>query len=170
MSYVILQLAVTLDGFIAKKDGSVDFLNDIEPNFADTFNQFIEDIDVIVMGRSTYNQMISFGEIPYQDKRIFVLTTKHLESKYNHIEFINSNVNTLIEKTEGNIWLFGGANVIKQFIDNDLIDEMQLFIVPHILGEGIPLFLDNKGMKNLKLIRSENYGNNVFLIYRKQKH
>ena len=169
MSYVVLQLALTLDGYIAKKDGNVDFLEMVNPLFENEFNIFIKSVETIIMGRGTYEKMLEFGEIPFPDKLIYVLTSKPLTSSNKNIIFTNEDITLLVKKTKNKIWLFGGSKVIQSFVDLDLIDEFQLYIVPIILGDGIPLFLNNKGLKNLELIKHEQYNDDLLLIYRKRK-
>lgn len=167
MSYVILQLALSLDGYIAREDGSVDFLKNINPDFTETFERFVSSIDTIVMGRKTYQKMLEYGDVPFKDKTIYVLTTKDMTASESNIIFVDDNVNNFMKKAMGKMWLFGGANVIRQFVNADLIDEMQLYIVPQILGKGIPLFLENNGLDNLTLKEAKAYGNDVFLQYKK---
>jgi len=167
MSYVILQLALSLDGYIAREDGSVDFLKNINPDFTETFERFVSSIDTIVMGRKTYQKMLEYGDVPFKDKTIYVLTTKNMKASESNIIFVNDNVNNFMKKETGKMWLFGGADVIRQFVNADLIDEMQLYIVPQILGKGIPLFLENSGLENLTLKEVKAYGNDVFLKYKK---
>ncbi len=167
MSYVILQLAVSLDGYIARKDGSVDFLDNMESAFSDEFNKFVNYVDVLVMGRNTYEVMLNFGGIPFKGKKVYVLTSKELTSDNEGIIFTNEDIKSIVEKEEGIIWLFGGAKVIQSFINENLIDEFQIHVVPHIIGEGIPMFLESKELKNLTLVSSNQYGNSVHLVYKK---
>ncbi|QMS84822.1 dihydrofolate reductase family protein [Candidatus Xianfuyuplasma coldseepsis] len=167
MAYVILQLALSLDGNIARPNGEVDFLGDIEPSFTPVFESFIKQIDTIVMGRNTYQKMLEYGDIPFADKTIKVCTTRPAKNSAHHVEFVNCDIRDIIVNETGTVWLFGGAQLIKQFINEDLIDEMQLYIVPYIIGRGIPLFMDNQGL-HLELVSSQTFGQNVFLTYRRQ--
>lgn len=167
MSYVTLQLALTIDGYIARKDGSVDFLDDINSSFKDEFNLFIKSVDTIIMGRGTYEKMLEFGDIPFEDKKVYVLTSKNLSTSQENIIFTDESIEKILINNDNNIWLFGGSKVIQSFINLDLIDEYQLYIVPKIIGEGIPLFLDNKGLTNLKLVKHEQYEDDILLVYKK---
>ena len=168
MSYIILQLALTLDGYIARKDGSVDFLDDMgSTDFTESFNTFVKNIDTLIMGRGTYDKMLEYGDIPFKDKKIFVLTSKKLTSKQKNITFTSDPIESVVKKANNNIWLFGGSKVIQSFVNLDLIDEMQLYIVPKVIGEGIPLFLENNGLSTLKLVKHENYNNDVLLVYKR---
>lgn len=167
MNEIILQVALSLDGYIARKDGSVDFLEEPNQEFQSTFLDFLKRIDTIIMGRKTYEMMLKFGEIPFKDKTIFVLTNSKLPKLYNHVIFSHEDIKKLINTIDGNIWLFGGADVIKQFLDKNLVDELQLFIVPKIIGEGIPLFSSKKEINGYRLVKHEKYGNSLYFVYRK---
>jgi dihydrofolate reductase len=169
MGYVILQLACSLDGYIARKDGSVDFLGEMTGEISKDFDTFVKSIDTIIMGYGTYEKMLEFGDIPFQDKRIYVVTSKNIQSSKNHITFVHTEISELVKEKKGNIWLFGGAKMIQSFINEDLVDEMQIFIINEMIGEGIPLFLENKGMKDLLLTSAKSYDNNVMLIYKRNK-
>ncbi len=167
MSYVILQLALSIDGYIARKDGTVDFLGEMNEEFTKVFNTFVDSIDSIVMGRGTYEKMLEFGEMPFKNKQIYVLTSKKLETNEPHVTFTKQSVSSLCSEVEGNIWLFGGSKVIKSFINEGLVDEFQMFYVPQIIGEGIPMFLKSDEMKDLTLVRHEQYGNSLLVVYKK---
>lgn len=167
MSYVIVQLALSLDGYIARKNGDVDFLGDMNTEFTEEFNSFVHSIDTIIMGRGTYEKMLEFGEMPFKNKKIYVLTKQKLKSNEPHVTFTKTNISSLCQEIDGNIWLFGGSKVIKSFINLGLVDEFQLLYVPQIIGEGIPMFLNSSGMKDLTLVKHEHYGDSLFVVYKK---
>jgi len=169
MSYVILQLAVSLDGYIARKDGSVDFLDQMESAFTNEFDKFVNDVEIIVMGSTTYEVMQKLGGIPFKEKKVYVLTSKEVTSTDKNVIFSNENIESILRKESGIIWLFRGSKVIQSFMNKDLIDEFQIHIVPNIIGEGIPLFLESKELNNLTLHSSKQYGNSVHLVYRNIK-
>lgn len=169
MGYVILQVAVSLDGYISRKDHSVDFLDTIDPSFQSHFTSFINSIDVIVMGSKTYDVMLKFGDIPFKDKTIYVLTRKTYESKNDNIIFTSKPINDLIDMTFGNVWLFGGASIIQSFMKNNLIDELQLFIVSKTIGDGIPLFYEHNQLDHWTLISHEHFKDDLYVVYKKQK-
>lgn len=169
MKKVILQLAISLDGYIARKDGSVDFLSNMESTAAERFHAFLQDIDHIVMGSNTYETMLGFGDIPFEDKNIIVATRRTFDNKYPHVSFVDRKTDDIISTINGTIWLFGGAKMIQSFINKDLIDVYHLHIVPHIIGDGIPLFLKSKEVMNLELTEVEKLGNSVELVYKKAK-
>lgn len=144
---IILNLAISLDGYISRDDGSYDWIVGHKDSSLNTekefsFEKFLEDIDVVVMGRNCYDQGFykDFG-----NKKVYVATSRDI-SNYDNIEFINSDIVKIIEKekTSGrNIFLFGGGALIDSFIKDEVIDEYIVGIVPIILGKGRPLFLGN---------------------------
>lgn len=169
MAYVILQLALTVDGYIARTDGRVDFLDDTMSEFEPEFQTFVSSIDSIVMGRNTYNQMLTFGEMPFTDKTIYVLTHQTDTPSEPHVQFTDKDLQSLMNELEGTVWLFGGAHVIAQSLDLQLIDEYQLFVVPHLIGDGIRLFPPNESQSRLLLLENKQYGSNIYLRYKTSK-
>ncbi|WP_256218550.1 dihydrofolate reductase family protein, partial [Bacillus sp. MUM 116] len=175
---IILDLAVTLDGFIEGKNGEVDWcIMDSEMGFIDFLNQ----IDTILYGRKSYDlwgQFIPENEENDTDKEIWELV--HSKEKYvfsrtqkgtdNKVIFINDNileeVNKLKNKPGKDIWLYGGASLITFFINLGLVDEFRLSVHPVILGEGKPLFIDIKQKMNLKMVNTRTFSSGVVqLIY-----
>lgn len=175
---IILDLAITLDGFIEGKNGEVDWCI-MEPDMG--FANFLNQIDTILYGRKSYDLWGKYTpktEDSDTEKEIWKLV--HSKEKYvfsrTHIEtdsqaiFIKENifeeVNKLKNKPGKDIWLYGGANIITTFINLGLVDEFRLSIHPVILGEGKPLFSDIKQRINLKMVNTRTFSSGVVqLIY-----
>ncbi|WP_088071904.1 dihydrofolate reductase family protein [Gottfriedia luciferensis] len=160
---IILYIATSLDGFIARENGEIDWLFD--PSEMDYgYNEFIQKIDTVLMGRKTYDKVLTFGEYPYKDKKSYVFTTKQKENDVN-VEFISTDIMPFIEnlkKVDGkDIWLVGGAELTKFFLKNRLIDELILFVQPTIIGSGIPLFQDIEKDQQLTLQAHKIYENGM---------
>jgi len=141
-------IATSLDGFISDKNGGIDFLDTFpEINTVDTgYHTFIADIDAMVMGRATFEKVLSFGiDWPYT-MPVFVLsnTLKEVEEKYKDKVFLlNGSVQEVLEQihSKGYHRLYiDGGKVIQDFLRVDKIDEMVITTIPVLLGEGIPLF------------------------------
>jgi dihydrofolate reductase len=142
-----IYIATSLDGYIARKDGNIDWLLEIpNPEKSDFgFSDFIRTIDAIVMGRKTYETVLAFSEWPY-NKPVFVLSNtlqslpQNLSDK---VEIIKGSpelvVDTLNAREYKNLYIDGGET-IQSFLNENLIDEMIITKVPILLGEGIPLF------------------------------
>ena len=152
---IILNLAVSLDGYIADKDGGYSWIVG-DGNFTlNTENKwshdkFLENIDVVVMGKKCFDQDM---HKEYQDKEVYIATSKKLEDFENY-HFINGDIVKEIEKLKNkgkNIYLFGGGILIDSFVKADVIDEYVIGIIPTILGKGIKLFYDNNPKIDLNL-------------------
>lgn len=171
MSKIILNVAASLDGYISRLDGSVDFLDHANTDWAEEFKKFTNEIDVIVMGRTSYDQMLSFGPYPFSDKKTYVLTSREAEEKEN-FTFTDMEIEDLIiemkKVSKKKIWLFGGAKVIKQFVELNMVDEYMITITPILLGTGIPLFLFTKKDIELELVETKQINNLISLLYKRK--
>lgn len=142
---VILYSAVSLDGFIAREDGSIDWLSFIEsPNEDHGYKAFYQQISVTLMGRKTYEQVLGFpGQFPYSETTNYVFSRQKQPSN-DLVHFIPDQaeefVKRLKEQTGKDIWLIGGAELNTVLLNAGLIDEMILSIIPIVLGKGISLF------------------------------
>ena len=152
---IILNLAVSLDGYIADLDGGYDWIVGDGNSTLNTENKwshdkFLENIDVVVMGKKCFDQDM---HKEYQDKEVYIATSKEIEDFENY-HFINGDIVKEIEKLKNkgkNIYLFGGGILIDSFVKADVIDEYVIGIIPTILGKGIKLFYDNNTKIDLKL-------------------
>ena len=167
-----LYIAQSLDGFIASEDGSIDFLNSIpNPNKEDYgYHQFLEGIDVIVMGRKSYEKILSFDiEWPYPHCQTVILSSQqNLELKSPNTRLISHlDVNALDELREAaqkGIWLLGGGEAIKSCLAMKALQEMHLAIMPITLGSGIPLFLKGRVSSQWQLKSSRAYDTGVVML------
>lgn len=153
---IILNLAMSIDGYIADVDGGFEWIvgdgdSSLNTNNKWDFSKFLENIDVVVMGKTCYD---SNFHNDYKNKKVYVATSKELED-YDNIHFINGDIVKVIEEErqkEGkDIYLFGGGIVIDNFIKADVIDEYIIGVIPTILGKGIPLFPGNNPKIDLHL-------------------
>lgn len=155
---ITLNLAISLDGFIASEDGSYDWIAGHGDSSQDTeqdypFEEFLQGIDVVVMGNTSYKQGFLNEAPEYESKKIYVAAGEEQEDT-DHLSFIRGDIVDIIvkERDEGkNIYLFGGGIVIDPFIKANVIDAYIIGIIPIILGKGRPLFLDNNPTIPLKL-------------------
>jgi dihydrofolate reductase len=156
MRKVVLFIATSLDGFIAGKDGNIDWLY-TDGDFG--YSEFYKSIDTTLMGHNTYKDILQFGSFPYPDKRNFVFTRKEREPDQNPVAFITGGVANFVRELKSekgkNIWLVGGGQINSILLNNNLIDQMIISIHPKVLGDGIPLF-KNESLTNLEY-RLENH-------------
>ena len=147
---VTLHMVSSLDGFIARKDNSVSWLNDsgsvyeagvsISEEEAATF---LKTIDCYVLGSRTYEHALELGW-PYGDTPTIVVTSREWPAARKSVEFYSGDLKTLVDVKLApryrNIWLVGGAILCQRFLELGLVDEITLTIAPVLLGEGLRLF------------------------------
>lgn len=143
----IVYIAQSLDGFIAKKDGDITWLEEIpNPDGSDFgFSDFMKKIDALLMGRNTYEKVLTFRFWPYE-KPVYVIsnTIKELpENLEGKVFIVRGEILEILESLESkglkSIYVDGGK-LIQSFLSEDLIDTMIITTMPVILGEGLPLF------------------------------
>ncbi|MGC6768680.1 dihydrofolate reductase family protein [Enterococcus sp. LJL128] len=159
---VILYIAMSLDGYIAEEDGSVDFLtDDIEMSEKDdSYEKLMEQIDTVILGRKTYDQVVnelSPEKYPYEEKHSYVLTHNVEEGREN-LTFTDEKPTALIQRLlveDGkDIWIVGGGQVVAPLVASNLIDEYIITTIPIVLGKGIPLFQQIDQSVKLKNVQS----------------
>lgn len=141
MRTVNLFIATSLDGYIARKNGEVDWL------FTDQdygYTAFFDGIETLLMGRRTYEQVLTFGEYPYGAKEAYVFSRVQRD-RTEHVNFVAEEPATFVRDLKGrpggDIWLVGGAALVRELLAAKLVDRLILAVHPLILGEGLPLFL-----------------------------
>jgi len=146
---VTLHLVSSLDGFIAKKDNSVSWLDSgsvYEAGVSISEEEaaiFVKAIDCYVLGSRTYEHALELGW-PYGDTPVVVATSRKWPPAGQTIEFYTGDLKTLVDVNLApryrNIWLVGGAMLCQSFLELGLVDEIKLTIAPVLLGEGLRLF------------------------------
>ena len=170
-SRVTIHMAASLDGYIARNDGSVDWLETsdefvggttMDPEFVKTF---LKKIDCYVMGSRTYESALRFEAQglgwPYGDKTTFVLTTRELTRTRDNVEFHSGDlaqfVNTRLLPTYHSIWFVGGGALCAECLRLGLADEVRYSILPILIGDGIPFFEKFNGDIALHLAEVKSY-------------
>ena len=173
MRKIVLFIAMSLDGYIADSHGGVEWLNgqDCDHKDIDVYSEFVKDIDTILMGWNTYNQVtteLSPTEWIYSDFTTYVFTHREMNST-EQIRFINKNPVDVVKKLKTqngkNIWICGGANLIHQLMHHDLIDQYYISVIPTLLGSGIRLFGNLENEIKLKLLKTQTYNGITDLVY-----
>jgi len=165
MKRVILYIAQSLDGFIARKNKSVDWLDAyFNKELAKNHKTFFNKIDSVIVGNTTQKQFPQ----KYEGKPTFVFSRKQ-KGQDENITYVNGKVSTVIKKynPKGNVWVVGGSDIISQFLKEDLIDEMRIFTMPELLGNGIPLFKKSNMQRKFKLMTTITHGEVVEVRYKK---
>lgn len=138
-------IASSVDGYIASSAGQVDFLADYQ-HIDCGYDAFIADIDTIVMGRKTYEAILSFGVAwPYPEQKTWVLSSHAgVAVAHTSIQLWAHSLDVLIAMLKrpesGNTWVVGGAQLQAAFIDKRALDSLEVYVMPVILGSGIALF------------------------------
>lgn len=154
MRKIILYIADSLDGYIAGKDDNIDWL------FTDQdygYKEFYASIDTALMGRKSYEQIIKMeGGNFIPDKDVYIFSKTIDKPVYDNYEVIKTDMidftRSLLRKPGEDIWLVGGGEIIKVFLENNLIDEIIVSIHPTLIGSGIPLFPAGNYFVNLEVI------------------
>jgi dihydrofolate reductase len=149
-STVTLHVVSSLDGFIAKRDNTVSWMDSpgdvYEKGVTDDGAEATESIDCFVLGSRTYEHALELGW-PYGDTPTVVITNRELLSTRKSVEFYSGDLKRLVDEILApryrNIWLVGGAVLGQSFLKLGLVDEIRLMIAPVTLGDGLPLFGDS---------------------------
>lgn len=143
-------VGISLDGFIARRDGSIDWLNEAQslvPEGEDCgYKAFMDSVDTLIMGRKTFEQVLTFGPWHYGETPVVVLShnpvtiPSHLPDTVSHSsESPQALLGRLSDQGVKHVYVDGG-NTIQGFLAESLIDEMTITSIPIVLGDGIPLF------------------------------
>lgn len=169
MRRFIAYLAVSADGFIARPDGSVDWLDRPRPSDYG-YAAFIKSVDTIVMGRRTYEFALQHGGAASFGKKqkLYVVSTT-LQEVAPGMELVRGDVPSFAARLRAakgkNIWLLGGAPLWGAFLDAGALDELMLFVVPVLIGEGIPLLDPRRRTAELSLLGTETYEDGIVKLH-----
>jgi len=173
MKKIKAYLAISLNGKISRADGRVDWLDALpNPDKLDYgYFEFYDSIDTTIQGYNTYAQVIGWNiDFPYGTKKNYVLTKKQDVAPSEHVEFISENhvefLKDLKTQKGKDIWLIGGGQVNTMLLNENLIDELIVHVMPIILPDGIELFELIPKETFLKLVNSKSYPTGVVeLVY-----
>ncbi|MDF2379618.1 MAG: dihydrofolate reductase family protein [Candidatus Gracilibacteria bacterium] len=160
---ITLYIAQSIDGFVATKDGGIAWLDSFNkiPNEDYGYQKFIDSIDTVIQGNTTYKQF----QHSYDGKYNFVFSKNAAKLSAKNITFVNKSVTKFLKnldkKNHKNIWLVGGPNLLTEFLNKGHLDECILFTMPILLGDGIPLFQNIKKIPKFKLLKTKEYKNGV---------
>lgn len=176
MRTVVLFIAMSLDGYIADRTGGVGWLSGQENDGEnkDTYSEFIKGIDTVIMGWNTYHQIVtelSPQEWVYGGMTSYVLTHRKIQNTEEVIftEIHPCELVRQLKREPGKgIWVCGGANIVHQLMEKNLIDRFYISVIPTLLGNGIRLFDTVEQEQKLKLVRTETYNGIVELVYERR--
>jgi dihydrofolate reductase len=167
MRKVILGLGISLDGYIARANGAVDFLF-MPKDYS--MAPFFATIDVAIMGRKTFDVALhkGGGSLAGGSMATYVLSHSKPSGERDGVTFINESPATLVQQLRGrpgkNVWLMGGGELARSFLKADLVDELYLGVVPALLGEGIPLFPSGFPQRDFSLVENKTYSKGLIAV------
>lgn len=167
MRKVVLGLGISLDGYIARLDGSVDFLF-MPKDYS--MAPFLKKIDTAVMGRKTYEAALKMGGGSFGGSSMtsYVMSRSMLAGERGGVFFTNQSpaafVTEIRKRPGGDIWLMGGGELARDFLKADLLDELYLGIVPVLLGEGLPLFPSGFQQRDFALVENRAFSKGLIAL------
>jgi len=153
-----LFVASSLDAQIARRNDTIDWLiSDADYGYAD----FYASVDTLILGRNTYDVCLTFEAFPYPGKRVIVLSRTRSGADQNGVEYTAEEpfevVHRLRREPGGDIWLVGGGQVVRSFLAANLVDGLDIFVHPILLGDGLPLFPTGFPETKLALASSQSF-------------
>ena len=159
---VILYIATSLDGYIAKPGDDLSFLSVVQKDGEDYgYADFVNTIDTVILGRKTYDWVMTHvEEFPHAHKNTFIIT-RTARPAIGKTSFYTGDLKELIERLKGekglNIIIDGVAEIVNELLKQQLIDEFIISVVPVLLGNGIRLFRDGFPEQGLKLVGARHF-------------
>ncbi len=169
MRKVIVYIATSADGYIARKDGDVSWLDRPRPKGNYGMAAFYKSVDTVIMGRKTYDIALKFGQESYPGKKNYIFSRTRRRNQSPNVEFVNETVGdfaTGLRNDKGkNIWLVGGGGLVASFLDAGHIDEFIIHVIPIFIGKGIPLIQPRHRSVSLTLRSSQAYSDGVVRLH-----
>ncbi len=170
---VILYIAASLDGYIAKPNDDLSFLNLVQEEGEDYgYVEFLKSVDTVILVRKTYDWiMTQVPEFPHADLNSYIIT-RTPRPNVGKLHFYTKKLSNLISKLKSekgkNIFVDGGAQVVDQLLKEDLIDEFIISILPVLVGEGTRLFKDGRPEQTLELISTKQFKRGLTQLHYKR--
>ncbi len=169
---LIVYIATSLDGYIAKPGDDLSFLSIVQKEGEDYgYSEFTASVDTVIMGRKTYEWVTgNIHQLPHPDKETFIITKTYKEP-IGKTSFFTGNLNELIthlkSKSGKNIYCDGGSVLVNELLKLKLVDEIILSVIPVLLGNGLPLFQEHRPEHRLILIQTKTYESGLVQLHYK---
>ncbi|WP_298223639.1 dihydrofolate reductase family protein [Flavobacterium sp.] len=170
---VILYIATSLDGYIAKPNDDLGFLSIVEQEGQDYgYADFIKTVDAVIVGRKTYDKVISMGfDFPHADKDTYIIT-RTPRPNLGSLKFYTGDLKSLVDRLKSesgkNIFCDGGAEIVNELLKGDLIDEFIISVIPILVGNGTKLFKDGRPEQKLALIAVKSFDTGLTQLHYKR--
>ncbi|NOU20059.1 MAG: dihydrofolate reductase [Bacteroidales bacterium] len=167
---LVLYIAMSLDGYIADANDDLSFLSMVEQEGQDYgYSDFVKTVDTIIIGRKTYEKLISMGyNYPHTDKDVYIITRIE-RSPSGAFKYYSGDLKELVLKLKGqqgkNIYCDGGAEIVNELLKNSLIDEFVISVIPIFLGGGIRLFKDGRPVQKLELLSTKQFNKGLVQLH-----
>ena len=175
MRKIIVYIATSADGFIARKDGAVDWLDRPRPKGNYGMGEFWKSIDTILLGRKTYDFVVQYQKKTkgaadiYRGPKYYAFSRRPPKKVLDGFEFVKEPIEKFAKRlraTKGkDIWMMGGAGIIASFLDAGEIDEFIIHVIPTFIGEGIPLVAPGQRTVALKLLSTKKFSDGVVRLH-----
>jgi dihydrofolate reductase len=167
---IIVYIATSADGYIARPDGSVDWLDRPMPKGGYGMGAFARSIDTILWGRKTYDFAAKMGGVGVYGRVKHYAFSRHPPSDpLPGVEFVSESIPEFVRKLQAvrgkNIWMMGGAGIIGSFLDAGAVDEFSIHVIPVMIGEGIPLVAPRHRNIELALISTHSFPDGVVHLH-----
>ena len=169
---LILYIAASLDGYIARPNDDLSFLDRVQKEGEDYgYHDFMAAIDTVILGKRTYDWVIKqVTEFPHADKETYVITHTERPQK-GKIIFYNGNLRALVltlkQQKGKNIFCDGGAEIVNELLREKLIDELIISVIPVLAGEGIRLFQNGRPEQGLELVSTKKFDTGLVRLHYK---
>lgn len=170
---LILYIAMSLDGYIAKPNDDLSFLSIVEQEGEDYgYANFVKTVDAVIVGRKTYDKVISMGfDFPHADKDTYIIT-RTARPNIGSVKFYTGALKSLVDKlkTENgkNIFCDGGAEIVNELLKLNLIDEIIISVIPILVGNGTKLFKDGRPEQKLELVSVKSFDKGLTQLHYKR--
>ncbi|NVO32196.1 dihydrofolate reductase family protein [Hymenobacter lapidiphilus] len=168
MRKVVLYIAISLDGYIASPDGSVEWLPTADQDYG--YAEFLASADATLLGRGTYEQILDSGSWPYAGLTNYVFSRQSpTQTPDASVQFVSGEalafVRELRQQPGRTIWLIGGSTLASPLLTAGLVDELMLLVVPRVLGSGIPLWRHQAQPQTLQMLRTQTWPDGTVLLH-----
>lgn len=167
---IIVYIATSADGYIARPDGGVDWLDRPMPKGGYGMSAFARTIDTILWGRKTYDFAAKMGGVGVYGKvKHYAFSRQPPSDPLPGVDFVSDSIPEFVGKLQAlrgkNIWMMGGAGIIASFLDAGAIDEFSIHVIPVMIGEGIPLVAPRHRNVPLELISARSFPDGVVHLH-----
>ncbi|WP_250631280.1 dihydrofolate reductase family protein [Rhodoflexus caldus] len=170
---IILYIAMSLDGYIAKPNDDLNFLSIVQKEGEDYgYADFVSTIDTVILGRKTYDWVMKqVGEFPHADKNAYIIT-RTARPTIGKTVFYTGDLTDLVIKLKSengkNIFCDGGAEIVNELLKNDLLDEIIISVIPIFVGNGTRLFKDGRPEQKLQLVNVKTFDTGLTQLHYKR--